>query len=106
MKLAVMDPAYRDRELVAHAASKRAGLCEREVMRIRRHPAAHKAGLPQHEFPVILIAQANRFAQSTDCLAARLPFGPLGRFMGRACGASADGYYALVGDSARLPVSG
>jgi len=56
MKLAVMDPADWDRELVAHAASKRAGLCKREVMRIRRHAAAHKAWLPQHEFPVVLIA--------------------------------------------------
>ena len=56
MKLAVMDPADWDRELVAHAASKRAGLCKREVMGIRRHAAAHKAWLPQHEFPVVLIA--------------------------------------------------
>ena len=56
MKLAVVDPADRDRELVADSASKRARLCKREVMRIRRHAAAHKAWLPQHESPVILIA--------------------------------------------------
>ena len=56
MKLAVMDPADWDRELVAHAASKRARLCKCEVMRIRRHAAAHKAWLPEHESAVILIA--------------------------------------------------
>ena len=43
-------------------------------MRIRRHAAAHEARLSQHESPVILIAQANRFSQSTDCIAARLLF--------------------------------
>ena len=90
MKLAVMNPADRDRELVTHSASKRARLCKREVMRIRRHAAAHKAWLPQHEFPVVLIAQANRFAQSTDCVAARLLLAPLGMC---ACGACA-GYHA------------
>ena len=61
MQLAVMDPADRDDELVAHTASECTRLCKREVMRIRRHAAAHKAGLPQHELPVVLIAQANRF---------------------------------------------
>src|SRR5207249_3470805 len=66
MQLAVMDPADRDDELVAHAASECTRLCKREVMRIRRHAAAHKARLPQHEFPVVLIAEANSFAQSTD----------------------------------------
>src|SRR6516225_1124495 len=105
MKLPVMDSADRDRELVTHSASKRAGLYKREVMRIRRHAAAHKAWLPQHEFPVVLIAQANRFAQRTDRVAARLLLGPLGRFLARACGACA-GYHGVVGDSTRLPVSG
>jgi hypothetical protein len=61
MQLAVMEPADRDDELVAHTASECTRLCKREVMRIRRHAAAHKAGLPQHELPVVLIAQANRF---------------------------------------------
>jgi hypothetical protein len=33
-------------------------------MRIRRRAAAYQARLPQHELPVVFIAQANRFAQS------------------------------------------
>ena len=66
MQLAVMDPADRNGELVAHAASECARLRKGEVMRIRRHAAAHKAGLPQNESPVVLIAQANRLAQTPD----------------------------------------
>src|SRR5271165_280460 len=73
MQLAVVDPADRDDELVAYPSPKCAGLCEREVMRVGGHPAAHEARLAQHESPVILIAPANRFSQSTDCIAARLP---------------------------------
>src|ERR1700738_33057 len=60
------------------AAHRRPGctrLCKGEMMRIRRHAAAHEARLSQHESPVILIAQANRFSQSTDFIAARLLFG-------------------------------
>src|SRR5882724_12565412 len=72
MQLAMMHPADRDDELVAHSAPKCAGLCEREVMRVGGHAAAHQARLSQHESPVILIAQPNRFSQSTDCIAARL----------------------------------
>ena len=56
MQLAVMDSANRDGELVAHPVSKRTRLGKREVMRIRRHAAAHKAGLPQDEPEVVLIA--------------------------------------------------
>ena len=66
MELAVVGPANRDDEFVAYPSSECAGLCEGEVMRIRRHAAAHKAGLPQHELPVVLIAQANRFTQGVD----------------------------------------
>src|SRR5262249_11859565 len=60
------DPADRHHELVAHSASEGTRLCKGEVMRVRRHAAAHQAGLPQHESPMVLIAQANRFAQSLD----------------------------------------
>jgi hypothetical protein len=77
MQLAVMNPADWDHELVAHAASERTRLCKGEVMRIRRHAAADKAGLPQNEFPVALIAQPNRFAQNTNGAAAR-PFPGVG----------------------------
>src|SRR5262245_34849774 len=69
------DSADQDEELVAHAAPECTRLCKREMMRIRRHSAAHEARLSQHESPVILIAQANRFSQSSDCIAARLLFG-------------------------------
>jgi len=71
----MVDSADRDDELVAHTAPECTRLCKGEMMRIRRHAAAHEARLSQHEFPVILIAQANRFSQSTDCIAARLLFG-------------------------------
>src|SRR6266545_614472 len=68
----MMDSADRDDELVAHTAPDCTWLCKGEMMGIRRHAAAHEARLSQHESPVILIAQANRFSQSTDCIAARL----------------------------------
>jgi hypothetical protein len=71
MKLAVMDTADGNGKLVADSVSKGTRLCKREVVRIRRHSAAHKARLPTHEFPVILIAQANCFSQSMNCPAAR-----------------------------------
>jgi hypothetical protein len=76
MQLTMVEPADRHGELVAHASSECTRLCKREVMRIRRYAATHKAGLPQHEFPVILIAQANRFAQNMDHVAAGLLLGP------------------------------
>ena len=66
MQLAVMEPADWDDELVAHSPSEGTRLGKREVMRVRRHTAADKAGLPQHESAVVLIAQANCFAQSLD----------------------------------------
>src|SRR3984893_3478817 len=72
MQLSMVDSANRDDELVAHTAPECARLCKGEMMRIRGHAAAHEARLSQHESPVILIAQANRFSQSTDCIAARL----------------------------------
>src|SRR4029079_11546155 len=71
----MMDSADRDDEFIAHTAPECTRLCKGEMMRIRRHAAAHEARLSQHESPVILIAQANRFSQSTDCIAARLLFG-------------------------------
>src|SRR6185436_3052580 len=71
----MVDSADRDDELVAHSAPECTRLCKGEMMRIRRHAAAHEARLSQHESPVILIPQANCFSQSTDCIAARLLFG-------------------------------
>jgi hypothetical protein len=66
MELAVMGPADRHDELIAHSAPQCARLREGEVMRVGRHTAAHEARLPQHESLVVLIAQANRFAQGVD----------------------------------------
>ena len=66
MELAVVGPANWNDEFVAYPSSEGARLCECEVMRIRRHAAAHKAGMPEHEFPMVLIAQANRLAQTAD----------------------------------------
>ena len=66
MKLAVVDPADRDDELVAYPTSECAGLGEGKVMRVRRHATAHEASLPPHKSSVVLITQANRFAQSLD----------------------------------------
>jgi hypothetical protein len=66
MQLAMMDSADRDGELVARASSECTRLCKREVMRIGWDAAAHKAGLPEHEPAVLLIAQANRFASKHD----------------------------------------
>ena len=80
MKLAVMDPANRDGELVAYSVSQRTRLGKREVMRIRWHAAAHKTRLPHHELPVLLIAQPDGFAQRTDHPAARSLLGAGGTF--------------------------
>ena len=66
MKLAVVDPADRDDELVAYPTSECARLCEGEVMGVRGHAAAHKAGLSQHESSMVFIAQANWLAQSLE----------------------------------------
>jgi ribosome-binding protein aMBF1 (putative translation factor) len=54
----MMDSADRDDELVAHTVPECTRLCKGEMMRIRRHAAAHEARLSQHESSVILIAQA------------------------------------------------
>ena len=86
MKLAVMDPANRDGKLIAHSASKGPRLCKREVVRIRRHSAAHKARLPGHELPMILIAQSNCFLQSTSCPAAGPLLGHCKSFLVGICG--------------------
>ena len=77
----MVDPADRHDELVAHTAPECTRLCKGEMMRIRRHAAADEACLSQHESQVILIVQANRFSQSTDCIAARLLFGGPHRFI-------------------------
>ena len=55
MKLAVMDPADWDGELVAHSTSHCTRLGKGQVVRIRWYAAAHEARLPKNELPVVLI---------------------------------------------------
>src|SRR6266550_8740714 len=95
----MMDSADRDDELVAHTAPECTRLYKAEMMRIRRHAAAHEARLSQHESPVILIAQANRFSQSTDCIAARLLFGGPHRCFLGGTRVRCTGHRGLVRDS-------
>jgi hypothetical protein len=71
MKLAMVDPANWDGELVTHSVSKSTRLGKPEVMRIRRQAATHQTRLPQHELPVVFIAQADRFAQNVRYPTAR-----------------------------------
>jgi hypothetical protein len=99
-------PADRHDELVAHSASERARLGEGQVMRIGWHTAAHKARLPQHEFPVVLIAQTNRLTQSMDHVLARLRFGPPRSFMAGTDIRPADGHCTLLSESMRPPGRG
>src|SRR5262245_12092644 len=97
----MVDSADRDDELVAHAAPECTRLCKGEMMRIRRHAAAHEARLSQHESAVILIAQANRFSQSMDCIAARLLFGDRHRCFVAGSRVRCAGPPGLVRDSMR-----
>ena len=83
-----------------------ARLCKGEVVRIRRHSAAHKAGLPEHELPVFLIAQANRFAQSPDGAAGRPLLGRRRSLLAGVRVRPARGTDALIGSSVRWPVRG
>ena len=85
MKLAVVDPTNRDGELIADSLSECTRLHIREVMRVRRRPAAYKARLSGHELPVLLIAQANRLAQGADCAIARRLTGRFRSFLAIAC---------------------
>src|SRR5262245_25339365 len=97
----MVDSADRDDEFVAHTAPECTRLCKGEMMRIRRHAAAHEARLSQHESPVILIAQANRFSQSTDCIAARLLLGGPHRSFLAGSRIRGAGHPGLVRDSMR-----
>src|SRR5262249_54295275 len=81
MKFAVVDPTNWDGELIADSVSEGTRLHKRQMMRIRWRPAAYKARLPGHELPVLLIAQANRFAQAADCAIARRLTRPFRSFL-------------------------
>jgi hypothetical protein len=94
MQLAMVDPADRHDELITHSASERAGLGEGQMMGIGWHTATHKARLPQHEFPVVLIAHANRLTQRMDHVAEGLLLDPPQSFV--AGTRPADGHHTLV----------
>ena len=96
MQLAMVDPADRHDELITHSASERAGLGKCEVMRIGWHAAAHKARLPQHEFPVVLIAHANRLTQRMDHVAEGLLLDPPRSFVAGTDLRPADGHHTFV----------
>ena len=106
MQFSMVDSANRDNELVAHTAPECTRLCKGEVMRIGGYAAAHEARLPQHEPPVILIAQANRFSQSTDCIAARLLLGGPHRCFLAGTRVRRGGHPGLVRDSMRRLMAG
>src|SRR5439155_26968925 len=97
MQLAVMDPANWDGKLVADSVSKGTRLGKREVVRIRGHSATHEARLPSHELPVLLIAQANCFSQSTSCCRG---------FLAGICGQRGGRYHAFVGAGVKRLVRG
>jgi hypothetical protein len=106
MQLAMMKPADRDGELVAHSTSQCTRLRKGEVVRIRWYAAAHKARLPQNELPVVFITQANRFAQSVDHVAAGLLLGPPRKFVARTRIRPTDGHYPLVRGGMKRPSRG
>src|ERR1700730_15427210 len=101
MKLTMVHPAKWYSELITHSAPECARLCKGEVMRVRWHAAAHEARLTQHEFPVVLVAQANPLAQSADHVTGRLLLSPLGKFLVCACIAFGARYHAWLGGRMR-----
>jgi len=66
VKITVMDATRWYCELVIDPAAQRARPDKPKVMRVRRRPAARQAWLPGDELPVLLIAQANRYALATS----------------------------------------
>ena len=80
MQLAVMDPADRDGEFIAHPSSECTRLSIGEMMRVGWDATTHKARLPEHEPAVLLIAQPNRFAERMQHLRAGYFLGPLRTF--------------------------
>ncbi len=94
-----MDPTQWDCELVTDPAAQRARLDKPKVMRVRRRPAAHHAWLPGYELPVLLIAQAHRFPQCTDCALLRSFIGLRRKFLASGRIRSTGGHHALDGDT-------
>jgi hypothetical protein len=99
MKLAVMDPA--NRKLAAHFASERTRLGKGPVMRIGWHTAAYEAGLSKDEFPVVLVAHANRLAQSMHHVPAGLLLDRPRSFVAGARIRPTDGHCSFLSESMR-----
>jgi hypothetical protein len=57
VELAMMQAAYRNRELIADFAPQRSRLHKAKMVRIGRLAAAHDAGLLGHELEVVLVAR-------------------------------------------------
>src|SRR5215475_7217798 len=95
-----MDSANRDSKFVADSVSKGTRLCKRDVVRIRRHSATHKAGLSSHELPVLFIAQANRFFQ--NCMPASSLLGDCRSFLGSLCSKLAGRQRLMTRESVKL----
>ena len=68
MEGTVMGPAERDGKLIADPAPQGAWLHEPQVMRVRRAPSAHKAGLCSNELEVRAVAVTAGFAQGEGVL--------------------------------------
>src|SRR5260370_38421113 len=101
----MVDTAEWDGELIGDSPAQGTRLCKGEVVRIRRHAAAHKAGLPQNELPVVLITQANRLARGTDRGTARFLLDLHQSFLAGSSGKPADGHTASGRDSTKRPGS-
>ena len=61
MDLAVMHAAERYRELIAHFATERPGLCEAQMMGVGGLASANQTRLGRDELPMSLVAQPARF---------------------------------------------
>src|SRR4051812_22042826 len=61
VNLAMMQPAYRDGELVTDLKPNRARLRKAQVVRVTRTSAADKTRLVRHEPAVLFVPQSGRF---------------------------------------------
>jgi hypothetical protein len=64
MKLAMVDPAYRDGELVADFHAERPWLGKAQMMGIGRGSAADHAGLRRDKLPMLLVARRSSLANT------------------------------------------
>jgi hypothetical protein len=60
MDFAMVSPAKRDSELVADLATKRAGLCKSQMMRVYRASTADQAGLLAYRTDMLAVANPTR----------------------------------------------